>query len=275
MGVRAGGSLCHKQTQQLKLVTDGIADLAWIVLPYTPGRFDDTDVVALPFMINSATEASVSLHRLYASNALTGFNGLKVLGLGSTPPVWFHGSKVVRNPADLKGKRVRGSGDHMTKVIEALGGAPVMVGGGQIAEALSKGVIDLTLNNWGFVGDFKVNEVSSEHFEMPLGAVAVALVMKQDRYDALPKEARASIDKASGEALARKIGEAFDRQENEVRERVSKSGKNNVVRPTPEQMAEWKKQIEPINQAWKQASRRNERTYVSFTAELQRFRSGK
>ena len=169
---------------------------------------------------------------------------------------------------------MRVSGDHLTRVIETLGGAPVQVGGGQIAEALSRGVVDMTLNNWGFVGDFKVNEVSSQHLDIGLGAVAVAIVMKQDRYAALPPAARAAIDKASGEALARKLGEAFDRQEKEVRERVSKSGRNQVVAPSAADVAEWKRQIEPINEAWRKAKPRNERTYAAFVEQLKRIRAG-
>ncbi len=270
----AGGTLGRNPLQQLKLVTDGVADLGWIVLPYTPGRFDDTEVVGLPFITTNATEASLALHRLYASGALVGFEGLKMLALAATPPVAIHGNQPVRMPADMKGKRVRVSGDHLTRVVEALGGAPVQVGGGQIAESLSRGVVDMTLNNWGFVGDFKVNEVSSQHLDIPLGAVAVGVVMRQDKYDALAPAARAAIDKFSGEALARKLGEAFDRQEQEVRQRVSKSGRNQVVAPSASELAEWKRQIDPVNETWRTTKPRNERIHKAFIEQLKRVRAG-
>ena len=270
----AGGTLGRNPAQQLKLVTDGVADIAWVVLPYTPGRFDDTEVVGLPFVTTNAVEASVALHRLYAADKLVGFKGLKVLALGATPPVVIHGNLVVRQPADLKGKRVRVSGDHLTKVVEALGGAPVQLAGGQIAEGLSRGVVDMTLNNWGFVGDFKVTEVTKYHFTVPLGSVPVAVVMAQDKFDALPPQARAAITQASGEALARKLGEAFDRQEVEVRERTLKSGKNQVVAPTDAELAEWKRQIDPVNDAWRTTKARNQATYTAFVGELKRVRAG-
>ncbi len=269
----AGGTLGRNPTQQLKLVTDGIADIAWIVLPYTPGRFDDTEVVGLPFVSRSATEASVALHRLYASGTLVGFEGLKMLAVAATPPVVIHSTQPVRLPGDLKSRRVRASGQQLTNIIEAVGGAPVTLGGGQIAEAMSRGVVDMTLNNWGFVGDFKVNEVSAHHLDLPLGAVAVGVVMRQDRYDALPPQARAAIDKFSGEALARKLGEAFDRQEKEVRERVSKSGRNTVIEPSSAELAEWKRVVEPVNEAWRRAKPRNERSYEAFVKELGRLRA--
>ncbi|MEO8279763.1 MAG: TRAP transporter substrate-binding protein [Ideonella sp.] len=271
----AGGALGRNPAQQLKLVTDGIADIAWVVLPYTPGRFDDTEVVGLPFVTTNATEASVALHRLYSSGALTGFNGLKMLAIGATPPVVIHANQPLRLPADLKNKKVRVSGDHLTRVVEALGGVPVQMAGGQIAEAMSRGVVDMTLNNWGFVGDFKVNEVSSQHLDVPLGAVAVGIVMSQQRFDSLAPAAKAAIEKASGEVLARALGEAFDRQEKEVRERVSKSGRNTVVEPDAKELAQWQQAIEPLNLVWRKAKPRNERTYEAFVEQLKRIRAGK
>ena len=270
----AGGTLGRSPLQQLKLVTDGVADIAWVVLPYTPGRFDDTEVVALPFLTTNATEAGIALQRLYAAGGLVGFSGLKVLALGVTPPLAIHGNQPIRLPADMKGKRVRVSGDQLTRVVEALGGAPVQVGGGQIAEALSRGVVDMTLNNWGFVGDFKVNEVSTQHLDLALGAVPVAIVMRQDRYDGLPDAARKALDKASGEALARKLGEAFDRQEKEVRERVTKSGRNTVSTPSATEVVAWKRAVEPVNLAWRRDKARNERTYQAYVEQLNRVRTG-
>jgi TRAP-type C4-dicarboxylate transport system substrate-binding protein len=271
----AGGTLGRNPNQQLKLVTDGVADIAWVVLPYTPGRFDDTEVAGLPFVTRNATEASLALNRLYASGAFVGFDGLKMLAVAATPPVVIHANHPVRMPGDLKGKRVRLSGDHLTRVVEALGGAAVQLGGSQIAEAMSRGVVDMTFNNWGFVGDFKVNEVSSQHLDLPLGAVAVGVVMRRDRYDALPPQARAAIDNASGEVLARQLGEAFDRQEKDVRERVSRSGRNTVTTPSAGELAEWKRLIEPINTSWRQAKPRNTRTHDAFIAQLERIRTGR
>src|SRR5690606_37674703 len=136
----AGGTLGRNPAQQLKLVTDGVADIAWIVLAYTPGRFDDADVVGLPFAINSAVEGSLALQRMFERGGLRGFEELKVLAVASTSPVVIHGTKPVGMPADMKGTRIRVTGDIPTRMVELLGAAPVQVGGGQIAEALSRGV---------------------------------------------------------------------------------------------------------------------------------------
>ncbi|TFL14512.1 TRAP transporter substrate-binding protein [Pusillimonas caeni] len=271
--VFAGGTLGRSPAQQLKLVTDGIADMAWVVLPYTPGRFDDAEVVGQPFITTNSTEASVALHRMYDKGMLGGFDGLKMLVLGVTPPVTIHAMMPVHTPADLKGKRVRISGDLPTRLVESLGGAPVQVGGGQIADALSRGVVDMTFNNWGFVSDFKVDEIARHHLDIPLGAVAVGVVMRQDRYDALPEQARAAIDKVSGEQLAYKLGQAFDNQDTDVRKRLNASSRNKIITPTPEELQAWQQAAEPINAAWRQAKPDNERINNLFAEELARVRA--
>ncbi|MEO7243078.1 MAG: hypothetical protein ABIW85_09220 [Variovorax sp.] len=140
------------------------------------------------------------------------------------------------------------------------------------ADGTLGGVVDMTLNNWGFVSDFKVDEVASQHLDIHLGAVAVGIVMRQDKYEALPPAARAAIDKASGEALVRKLGSAFDSQDAEVLARLKKSSRNTVIEPTAAEVAQWKAVIEPVNVSWRQAKPRNERMYKAFSEELARVR---
>lgn len=269
-----GGILGRNPLQQLKLVQDGVADIAWIVLGYTPGRFDDADVVGLPFSTNSAMEASVVLTRMFARNEFAGFDDLKVLALAATPPVKIHSTSPILAVADMKGKRVRATGDILVKTVNRLGGVPVTLGGGQVAESLSRGVVDATLNNWGFVADFKVNEVSSNHLSVPLGNVAVMIAMRKDKFDALPVEARESIEKHSGDVFARRLATVFDEIEVKYAEEVGKSGKNKIVTPSQAELESWKTALYPVVQEWREATPRNEKVYQSFSAELAKYRAG-
>lgn len=270
----AGGTLGRNPAQQLKLVTDGVADLAWVVLPYTPGRFDDADVVGLPFATETAIEGSLALQHMFDNGELGGFDDLKVLAIAATSPVTIHANNPVNQPSDMQSKRVRVSGDIPTRMVELLGGAPVQVGGGQIAEALSRGVVDMTLNNWGFVGDFKVDQVTSHHLNVPLGAVAVGVVMRKDRYEALPAEARAAIDRFSGELLSKQIGQAFDAQQEEVLGKVQKSTRNTVVLPDEATVNSWKEAVTPVIDDWRKLDPKHESLYESFTANVKKVRSG-
>lgn len=270
-----GGALGKNPAQQLKLVLDGVADIAWIVLGLTPGRFDDTDVVALPFLTRNAAESSLALWRMYARGEFGGFDDLKVLGLVATPPAKIHGTVAVKSVEDIKGKRIRANGDHLVRIIEQLGGVPVSMSGGQVAESISRGLLDLALANFGFVGDFKVNEVSNEHLVIPMGATACMVTMRKDKFEALPEAARKAIDAISGEALSKRLGEEWDKQEAEFSERIAKSGKNNVRTPDAAELAKWQAAVEPMNAAWRKAKPKNEQLYQSMTAELAKIRGGK
>jgi TRAP-type C4-dicarboxylate transport system substrate-binding protein len=269
-----GGLLGRNPLQQLKLVQDGVADIAWIVLGYTPGRFDDSDVVGLPFSTESAMEASVVMTRMFARNEFAGFDDLKVLALAATPPVKIHSTAPMLAVADMKGKRVRATGDILVKAVTRLGGVPVTLGGGQVAESLSRGVVDATLNNWGFVADFKVNEVTSHHLGVPLGNVAVMIAMKKEKFDALPPAAKALIEKNSGEVLSRRLARVFDDIEAEYADRIGKSGRNTIVTPSAAELDAWKAALDPVVKEWRAATPKNEKTYQSFSAELARYRAG-
>jgi TRAP-type C4-dicarboxylate transport system substrate-binding protein len=269
----AGGALGKNPLQQLKLVQDGVADIAWIIPGYTPGRFEDTDVVALPFATDNAVEASVALWRMFKRGELRGFDDLKVLALAATPPVKIHATTPVRSVGDMNGRKVRATGDILVRAVERLGGVPVTLGGGQVAEALSRGVVDATLNNWGFVADFKVNEVTSHHLTVPLGNVAVMIAMKKATFDQLPSSVQASIEKSSGEALALRLGREFDHIESEYAKRIATSGRNTVIEPSEVERTAWKTAVEPVIADWRKARPKNDELFRTFSAELAKIRS--
>ncbi len=270
----AGGVLGRSPLQQLKLVQDGVADLTWTVPGYTPGRFDDTEVAELPFTINTATEGSLAMTRLHARGMLAGFDDLKLLLIGAVPANNIHSRGAVRSLADMKGKRVRAGSSQIAKLVEAIGAVPVQIGAPQVAESLSRGVIDASLNEWNFVATFKIDEVVSHHLVVPMGTVAVMVPMLKSRYDALPPPARAALDKYSGEALARRFGAVVDGVNDAARERVSKSGKNTVtVLPAAEQEA-WRKSTQPVTDAWRKARPKNDQLYEGLVGELAKVRAG-
>jgi prevent-host-death family protein len=263
-----GGVLGRNPLQQLKLVQDGVADLTWTVPGYTPGRFDDTEVVELPFLVTSATNGSLAMTRLHAKGMLGGFDDLKLLLIGTVPANNIHSRTPVRTLADLKGKRLRVGSSQISKVAEAVGAVPVQLGATQVAESLARGVIDGSLNEWNFVATFKIDEVVAHHLVVPMGTVAVMVPMMKARYEALPPQARAALDKYSGEALARRFGSVVDKANEGTRDRVAKSGRNTVVvLPAAEQQA-WRKATEGVAEAWRKARPKNEQLYQALSAEL-------
>jgi TRAP-type C4-dicarboxylate transport system substrate-binding protein len=267
-----GGTLGRNPLQQLKLVQDGVADLTWTVPGYTPGRFDDTEVVELPFLVATATEGSLAMTRMHQKGLLSGFDDLKLLLIGTVPANSVHGKFPMKTVDDLKGKRIRAGSSQVAKLVEHVGGVPVQLGAPQVADSLAKGVVDATLNEWNFVATFKIDQVASHHLVLPMGALAVMVPMLKSKFDALPREAREALEKHSGEALARRFGEVVDRTNDATRERVAASGKNTVVVPTAAERQAWQAAVQPVSESWRRARPKNEQLYQALGDELKRIR---
>jgi len=271
----AGGQLGRNPLQQLKLVEDGIADLTWTVPGYTPGRFDDVEVTELPFLVRTAREGSLALTRMYQKGQLAGFDDFKLLLIGTVPANNIHSTFPITSVADLKGKRIRTGSSQLAKLVESLGAAPVQLGAPQVAESLAKGVIDGTLNEWNFVATFKLDQVASHHFALPMGTVAVMVPMLKSKYDALPRAAKAALDRYSGEALAARFAEVVDGVNDATRERVAKSPRNKVVFPSAAEEEQWRKATQALVDNWRKARARNEAIYSAFVQEVAAVRAGK
>jgi TRAP-type C4-dicarboxylate transport system substrate-binding protein len=267
-----GGTLGRNPLQQLKLVQDGVADLTWTVPGYTPGRFDDTQVAELPFLVTDATSGSLAMTKLHQQGLLRGFDDLKLLLIGTVPANNVHSREPVKSLADLKGKKIRAGSSQIAKLVETLGAVPVQLGAPQVAESLARGVIDASLNEWNFVATFKIDEVVRNHTVLPMGTVAVMVPMMKAKYDALPAQAKAALDKHTGEALARRFGAVVDKTNDATRERVAKSGKNNVVVLPPAEQQAWRAAVQPVTDAWRKSSARNEKIYQAFTEALKQAR---
>ncbi len=268
----AGGTLGRNPMQQIKLLQDGVADFVWASPAFTPGRFGGNEVVELPFIVQNVREGGLALWRIYQQGLLTGYDDFKVLMIGVSSPGIINSRTPIRTLADLKGIRMRAVGALRSKVVDSLGAVPVALPPTSVAESLSKDVIDATLGEWLFVETFKVDEVISNHFEMPLGSNALMVAMMKSKYDALPSAARAAIDKYSGEPFVRRFIEVFEVQEGATRDRVSKNVRARVTTPSAEEVNTWRKRTDPVVQAWRQESAQNERVYQAFEAELKKVR---
>jgi TRAP-type C4-dicarboxylate transport system substrate-binding protein len=267
-----GGTLGRNPLQQLKLVQDGVADITWTVPGYTPGRFDDTQVAELPFLVTDATSGSLAMTKLHQQGMLRGFDDIKLLLIGTVPANHIHSREPVKSLADLKGKKIRAGSSQIAKLVEALGAVPVQIGAPQVAESLARGVIDASLNEWNFVATFKIDEVVRHHVAVPMGTVAVMVPMMKAKYDSLPPQARAAIDKHSGEALARRFGAVVDKTNETTRDRVAKSGKNTVLVPPQAERDAWRVAVQPVTDAWRKAAPQNEKIYQAFTEALKQSR---
>ena len=128
---------------------DGVADVVWTVVGYTPGRFPTTEVFELPFMVEDARAASCAYWTMFEEHMEdTEFKGVKILGTWVHGPGMFHTADPVETPVDLEGMKIRGGSRLVNQLLTLAGATPVGMPVPAVPEGLSKGVIDGTTIPW-------------------------------------------------------------------------------------------------------------------------------
>lgn len=244
-----------KPPQLFDQARDGVVDIAWTLLGYTPGRFPAAEVFELPFMSSTAAATTQALQKFQAKYLGKELGSVHVLLLHAPGGYKFHMTKKeVATLADLKGLKIRAPSRAMTEGLNALGATAVGMPVPEVAQALATGVIDGAVLPWEVVGSLRIEEIVKSHTEIgaPNGGLAnsvMAFVMNKAKYEGLPADLKKVIDDNSGAALAAIVGPALDRVEARDRKAFIDKGAKVIVVPESDALA-WKKATQPVIDAW-------------------------
>jgi len=208
-----GASLGGPKTA-LDMLNTGICDIAWTFSGFHPGQFPLTDGISLPMLdLKTAVEGTTILNKMfYDTNYLTHeFEEFKVLWMNtnSQNPIVTRNKKI-ESLEDLKNLPIRVPGGPPTDFALALGYSPIGMGPGDIFSSVEKNVIAGYVIDWGGIENFKLFEVSKSylsftHYEMPFYCM-----MNKQKFESLPDQAKAAIEKNSGTAVALEVAGIFD-----------------------------------------------------------------
>jgi TRAP-type C4-dicarboxylate transport system substrate-binding protein len=232
---------------------DGIADVVWTVVGYTPGRFPTTEVFELPFMVSDARAASSAYWQMFEKHMKdTEFADLHILGTWVHGPGMFHTKDPVTVPSDLEGMKIRGGSRLVNQLLELVGATPVGMPVPAVSEALSKGVIDGTTIPWEVTGSLKVPELVGNHTEFQgpaLYNLTFVLAMNKDTYDGLPADLKDVIDQNSGLEFSIFAGGTQADADGPARQVAVDRG-NNIITVSQEDAAQWEEIVRPIYDTW-------------------------
>ena len=246
-----GGVLGGNPGLQPKMVTDGIADIALVIPAYSPGRFPDNDVMELPGMAKNSSESSLAIYRLYQRKLLRGYDDFYVVMLGTTNPYAIHTRSPVKSFTDVKGMKLRAGGPVASAALRALGVAPVGMPITQVAENISRGVLDGTGGDWDVMYSFRIMEAAKHHYMAAvLGTVPVAVLMNRKVYDGLPGKAKAIIDKHSGELMSRKFGGVHDGIQGAKLTETKAAADHTMVFPSDAELAQLDSIMATVIETW-------------------------
>ena len=232
---------------------DGVVDIIWTVLGYTPGRFPKSEVFELPFMIPNGEVGSAAFYNYVQENSADEFAGVHVIALHTHGPGLFHSKAPVTSLEDLNGMKVRGGSRIISDMLAELGAEPIGMPVPQVTEALSKGVIDATTIPWEVTPSLRVAELVQNHTgftsQYGLYTQTFGFVMNMDSYNNLPDDLKAVIDANSGLETSRMFGRVMDNGDATGLSIAVNAG-NNVVQLDEAETARWIEAAGPVVDRW-------------------------
>ena len=269
------GALGRSPLQQAQMVLDGVADIGWIIASYTPGRFQENEVLELPGLFADLQEATSVFTRLVLAGKIKGYDDYFPIGLFGTAPYSLHARTPINSIADIKGKKIRASGAIEGETVKAFGAVPIGMPVTEVPEAISRGTIDGTTSHPSPLFDFGIARVTSYHFFTRLGIVPLAILMNRKKFDGLPQAGQDAIRKYSGEWTAVRFNKAIGDYNDSLVKQLQADPKRKVVFPSQAELAAMQPVFKGVIDAWTAKSPRNKELLGLVQAEIAYVRAGR
>jgi TRAP-type C4-dicarboxylate transport system substrate-binding protein len=269
------GALGRAPQQQAQMVLDGVSDIGFIVPPFTPGRFPDSEVLELPGLFQDLAEGTRVYTRLVETGVLRDYGDYFPVAMWSTPPFSLHANQPLRSVKDLKGKKIRGSGVIQIESLKSLGAVPVGMPPTEVPEAMSRRTIDASTSQPAVVFDFGLARVTSHHYFIRLGVVPLAVVMSRKKFESLPQAGQDAIRKHSMQWINQLYLDSMLEYDKSLVKKLQDDPKRKVVFPNAADQKAASAAFEPVIKAWAAKSPRHAEIYQATIAEIKKDRARK
>lgn len=224
-----GGTIERSLLKQHEQLQNGLQDATIIPVPYVFSLFPDFTVFALPYLVESAKEGSILSWRMHQRGLLRGMDTLHVVGTYLNDPLVLHFRNPIKSLDDVKGAKIRITSPEGVGVIKLFHGAVVGMPISEVAQSLSTGVLDGTMNSWGSLRAFRIESLIKGDVDEPLGAISFIVAINKKVYDGLPAKAKQALEKLGGEKLALRMGAVFDAQAASVKAAARKDPNRTII----------------------------------------------
>jgi TRAP-type C4-dicarboxylate transport system substrate-binding protein len=226
-------------------VVKGIADIGFSCFAYTRGKFPLTEVIDLPLGYKNGITPTRLVNAYYAKFKPKELDEVKVLFLHAHGPGLLHTKKPVYKLEDVKGMKIRATG-LASKIVTALGGAPVGTTQPETYDALRTGVADGAMSPIEALQGFKWGEVVKyTTLDYAAGySTGMFIVMNKAKWNSLSPDVQKVFDQVSAEWIE-KQGALWDQIEEEGREYILKRG-NKIIPLPAQENARWEAKVKPL-----------------------------
>jgi TRAP-type transport system periplasmic protein len=262
-------------------VRDGLVDLSYVTASYTPARHILPLMAELPGAGETAEINSVAFSRIHWKHfqKVGEYKGVKLLSVWTHGPGQMFTKKPLKSLEDFKGQKIRTGGGIAEQVANALGASAFVKPAPESYELLNSGVADGVFFPFESIVSFKLDKVIGQATVFPGGlySSSFGFFMNEDKWNKIPKQDQAIIEKHAFEYAARSNGQSWDRADKVGSDALKAAGAN-IVTATAAMQAEAKKRSGPIIEDWiKKASAKlpNAKAVLDeFHAELKKVAAG-
>lgn len=226
-------------------VVAGIADIGQSAVAFFPGRFPLTEVFSRPVGFTSGHQATKAVYEFQRKFQPKEWSDTKVMFLHGSAPQIIHTKKAIASIKDVKGLRLKANAENAATCI-AVGAAPVTLTTGETYDALQKGMVDgimfpyESLKGWKFADHIKY---TLENYAVA-GAAPLFVVMNKQKWNALPSDIQAIIEKLNEEWIE-KLAKGWKEIDDEGKAYAIQKGLK-VVTPTNEEIVQTTEKMKPI-----------------------------
>jgi TRAP-type C4-dicarboxylate transport system substrate-binding protein len=235
---------------------DGVADVVWTVAGYSAGRFSKSQVFELPFMMTNAGATSRAAWDFAQKYAQDEFKDVKLLAIHvHGPGNIYTRDKQISKLEDLKGLKLRGPTATIAKMLGMMGATPVGMPVPAVPEALSKGVIDGAVIPYEVAPGLKVQELTKFVAEpdrnyKALYTTVFVMPMNKAKYESLPADLKAVIDKNSGRETSAMLGSQQAGADAPGKKVFEATPGYKITQIPASELERWKKASASLDDAW-------------------------
>jgi TRAP-type transport system periplasmic protein len=247
------GELLGKLKETYERTLSGVADIGWAFCNQMPGQFPLLMGFELPFMFSHPVRATRVVWETFQKepSLQAEFREVKVLWVHSGAAGQLHTTqKAVRTMEDLKGLKIRVPGGSQAAAIKALGGTVVGMPTPDIYLALERKTIDGVIIPWEAVKAYRFHEFTKYHTEISLSFGTGMAIMNKKKWESLSPDVQKIIDSLSGASGAELSAKAWEKTDTEALQMVKGMTGQEIINPPANEMARWKKTVEPIWDEW-------------------------
>ncbi|WP_395407187.1 TRAP transporter substrate-binding protein [Pseudoduganella sp. UC29_106] len=155
-------------------------------------------------------------------------------------------NKPIRSMGDFKGQKLRiQSSKVLDAQMRALGANPQVLAFSEVYQAMQTGVVDGGENTPSNIYTQKMHEVQKHLTVSDHGYIGYAVITNKKFWDGLPADVRSQLEGAMKEAT-RYANQIAQQENDEALEGIRKAGKTEVYKLSPQEKAEWRKALLPV-----------------------------